>query len=69
MYRQPSIDGDNITISKRRKLVGVVLAEEENATHRPKFVTQNPLCNKRKPQVSIDPTIVDNNEHEEGLLN
>ena len=41
MYRQLSIDGDNISISKRRKSAGVLLNEEENATHRPKFVTQN----------------------------
>ena len=41
MYRHPYIEGDNITVSKKQKTIGIVSEEEENASHRPVYVTQN----------------------------
>ena len=41
MYRRAYVEGDNIIVSKKRKTVGIVYEEEENASHRPKYVTQN----------------------------
>ena len=41
MYRCHYIEGDDNTVSKRQKTVGVVFKEEENASHRPEYVTQN----------------------------
>ena len=34
MYRRPNIKGDNVTVSKKRKIMGIVLEEEVNASHR-----------------------------------
>ena len=39
MYKRPYVEGDNITVSKKRKTVGIVAEEEENASHRPEYVT------------------------------
>ena len=41
MYRRPYVEGDNITVGKKQKTVGIVSEEEENASHRPEYVTQN----------------------------
>ena len=41
MYRRPYVEGDNITVSKKRKQVDIVTKKEENASHRPEYVTQN----------------------------
>ena len=52
MYRQPSVEGDNITVSKKQKSIGIVLEEEENAAHKPEYVTQNQARNKMKVAVN-----------------
>ena len=41
MYRRPTVEGDNITVSKKRKSIGIISGEEENASHRPEYVTEN----------------------------
>ena len=39
IYRPPYVEGDNITVSKKRKSIGIVIEEEENASHRHEYVT------------------------------
>ena len=68
MYRQPCIAGDNVTISKRRKKVGVVLEEEENAANRPKFVSQHQPRNKRQSNNNSNPITMEENKFEDGLI-
>ena len=41
LYQWPFVDGNNVTVSKKRKQTGNVSMEEENSSHRPEYLTQN----------------------------
>ena len=47
IHQQPTQQGDNITISKKRKTQGPILTEEENASHRPEYLVHNVSRQKR----------------------
>ena len=61
MYRRQHIEGDNVTVSKKRKSIGIILEEEVNASHRPEYVTHNQP--RKKSQIPREET-----EPEEDLL-
>lgn len=61
MYRRHHIEGDNVTVSKKRKSIGIVLEEEVNASHRPEYITHNQP--RKKSQIPREET-----EPEEDLL-
>ena len=68
MYKRPTVEGDNITVSKKRKSIGIISGEEENASHRPEYVTENVPRKNRQSKNSAGELPTQDTEQEEDLV-
>ena len=68
MYRRPNIEGDNVTVSKIRKSIGIVFEEEVNASHRPEYVTHNQPRKKSQSNYNGGQLPIDEIEPKEDIL-